>query len=139
MLFGFQLERINYLYAGGSGLYVHLSTSLWMIDLAGGGYASLFLDRGKNVRVYVGAGPLMTYASYRADKEFSDGSPDVKSNENAFGLGVYARTGFEFRVAEMGLLGLGVRGTWSDIDFSSIGGRSELVGIAAFATFTAGF
>jgi hypothetical protein len=32
-----------------------------------------------------------------------------------------------------------VRGTWSDLDFSSMGGRSELVGIAAFATFTAGF
>ncbi len=51
---------------------------------------------------------------------------------------VYARAGFEFRIYEKGMLGLGARGTWSNVDFSEVGGSTDLVGIAAFVTFTAG-
>lgn len=138
-LIGLQVDKLNYLYAGGGGLYVSLQSSLWMFDLAGGAYANLFLDPGRHVRLYAGGGPLLTYASYRSDKDFSDDSKDEVTTESAFGVGVYARTGIEIRVQEAGMLGLGVRGTWSDLNFSNVGGRSDLTGIAAFATFTAGF
>ena len=137
---GLKIDKINYLYAGGNGLRVSLSSSLWMFDLAGGGYANLYLGREGNARIYAGGGPLMMYASYRTDKDFNDESvEDLIDTESAFGLGLYARGGIEFRVANAGMLGLGVRGTWSNLDFSDSGGRSDLSGLAAFATFTAGF
>ncbi len=138
-LLGFRFDQVNYAAAGGSGLYINLSASMWMFDLAGGGYASLFLGEGQNVRIYAGGGPLMTYADYRTDSDYSDASPSESSQESAFGLGLYARTGVEFRVREKGMLGLGARGTWSTIDFSEIGGSTDLAGIAAFVSYTAGF
>ena len=112
---------------------------MWMFDLAGGGYANLYLDQNKRVRLYAGGGPLLIYADYRTEKDFDDDTmPNVSSSESAFGLGLYARTGFEFRLYERGMLGMGVRGSWSSVDFSDVGGSSDLVGIAGFVTFTAG-
>lgn len=143
-LLGFRFDDLNYLYAGGGGFYASISTSMWMFDLAGGPYASLFLDKKKRVRIYAAGGPLMTYADYRSDTEYpEDGPPpqdviDETASESAFGIGAYARAGFEFRVYEKGMLGLGVRGTWSSVDFSDVGGSTELVGGAAFVSFTAG-
>lgn len=139
-LLGFRFDDINYLSAGGSGLYVSLSTSLWMFDIAGGAYANLFLGEAKRLRLYVGGGPLLVFADYDAEKEYSDTTtPDEDTGDSAFGIGVYARTGFEFRIHQKGMLGLGARGTWSDVDFSDVGGESDLVGLALFATYTAGF
>ena len=140
-LLGFRFDDLNYLYAGGGGLYASISTSMWMFDLAGGPYASLFLDKKKRVRFYVGGGPLMTFADFRTDTEYPDNDPansDVIDHESAFGVGVYARAGFEFRIYEKGMLGLGARGTWSSIDFSDVGGNTDLAGGAAFVSFTAG-
>jgi hypothetical protein len=138
-LLGFMVDKINYLSAGGSGLYVSISTSMWMFDLAGGPYANLFLDKNNKLRLYGGVGPLMTYADYQADKDYNDSTPNENSSESAFGIGVYARTGIEFRVHERGMLGLGARGTWAHVDVSDVGGSSDLVGIAGFVTYTAGF
>lgn len=139
LLFGFQVDKVNYIQAGGGELRISLSTSLWMFDLAGGGYASLYLDSNKKVRVYAGGGPLFMYVSYRTDKKYSDGSTNDVHTTSASGIGTYARTGIEFRVYEKGMFGLGVRGSWAGVDFSNAGGHSDLTGIAAFATFTAGF
>ncbi len=140
-LLGLRFDDINYASVGGSGLHVSISTSMWMFDLAGGGYASLFLDKNHKARIYVGGGPLMTYVDYRSEREETDlgGTEETFDNdESAFGIGVYARAGFEFRIYEAGMLGLGARGTWSSIDLSDVGGSSELTGIAAFISFTAG-
>jgi hypothetical protein len=138
-LMGVRFDSLNYLSAGGSGFYASLSTSMWMFDFAGGPYANLFVDKGRKVRIYAGAGPLMTYAAYRSETDYSEpGIPNDSLNESVFGIGVYARAGFEFRIYEAGMLGLGVRGTWSNVDFSEVGGSSELVGTAAFVSFTAG-
>ena len=142
-LMGVRFDSLNYLYLGGNGAYASISTSMWMFDLAGGPYASLFLDKKKRVRIYAGGGPLMTYADYRSDTEYpEDGLPetpsDVSTNESVFGLGFYARAGFEFRIFEKGLLGMGARGTWSNVDFSEVGGSTDLIGAAAFVSFTAG-
>ena len=141
-LLGFQFDDINFISAGGSGLYVSISTSMWMFDLAGGPYASLFLGKKRNVRLYAAGGPLMVYADYRSDREETDNGTDeseiYKNHESAFGLGLYARAGFEFRLYEKGMLGLGARGTWSNIDLSDVGGSTDLTGIAAFISFTAG-
>lgn len=138
-LLGFRFDKVNYLQAGGSGLYVSLSMSMWMFDLAGGGYANLYLDEGRKVRLYAGAGPLMNYAYYSTERDFDDTTPNVSTTESVFGLGVYARTGIEFRIHRYGMLGVGARGTWSNVDFSEFSSNSDLVGIAAFASYTAGF
>lgn len=138
-LLGFRFDKINYAYLGGGGAVISLSTSMWMFDLAGGAYASLFLDPGQRFRLYVGGGPLMMYANYRTEADYSDATPTENESESVFGLGVYARGGFEFRVREKGMLGLGVRGNWAKADFSEVGGSSEVDGVAVFASYTAGF
>ncbi len=140
-LLGLRFDDINYASVGGSGLYVSISTSMWMFDLAGGGYASLFLDKNRKTRIYVGGGPLMVYADYSSEREETDSVGEEETfdnNESAFGIGAYARAGFEFRIYEQGMLGLGARGTWSSLDLSEIGGSTELTGYAAFVSFTAG-
>lgn len=138
-LLGFRFDKINYAYLGGGGAVVSLSTSMWMFDLAGGGYASLFIDKGQKFRVYAGSGPLMLYANYRTEQEYDDGTPTEKETESVFGLGWYARAGFEFRLYEKGMIGLNARWNWASADFTESGGSSDVDGIAVFATFTAGF
>lgn len=138
-LLGFRFDSVNYAYLGGGGAYISLSTSMWMFDLAGGPYASLYLTKSEKVRIYVGGGPTMTFASYRTERDYSNDSPDETDSESAFGLGLYARAGFEFRVAEKGMLGLGIRGSWASLDFSEVGGSSDVVGTAIYASYTAGF
>ncbi|WP_372807436.1 hypothetical protein [Pontiella sp.] len=139
-LLGFRFDKINYLAAGGSGLYVSLSTSMWMFDLSGGGYASLFLDPGRKVRIYVGGGPLMGFADYRAKQDYKNSSLATETtSETAFGIGLYARTGIEFRIHDRGMLGAGVRSNWSNVDFTEVGGSSDLAGFAGFVTYSAGF
>jgi hypothetical protein len=135
-LFGFMADDISFI-AGGSGLYVTISTSMWMFDLAGGPYASLFLDKQRRVRIYAAAGPLITYADYSSERKEAS-IPEKDTNESAFGIGLYARTGFEFRIYEAGMLGLGLRGSWANVDLTDVGGSSDLTGIAAFVSFTAG-
>ncbi|MDH3981893.1 MAG: hypothetical protein OES84_03220, partial [Kiritimatiellaceae bacterium] len=139
LLLGFKFDKINYLYLGGNGAYVSLSTSMWMFDLAGGAYANLLLGEDDRIRIYAGAGPLMTYAAYSADKNYSDSTTDENYNESAFGVGVYARTGIEIRIHYRGLVGLGARWNWASVDFTEVGGSSDLVGVAGFITYTAGF
>ncbi|VGO17869.1 hypothetical protein PDESU_06471 [Pontiella desulfatans] len=139
-LLGFKFDQINHLYLGGSGAYISLSTSMWMFDFSGGAYASLFLDKGSKIRIYAGGGPLMAYADYRSEQDYEDaGTPTVSSSESAFGLGLYARTGVEIRLHHKGMLGVGVRGNWSNMDFTEIGGSTDLSGFAGFITYTAGF
>ncbi len=138
-LLGFRFDKLNYAYLGGGGAYISISTSMWMFDLAGGGYASFFLDQDRRFRVYAGSGPLMLYANYRSEQTYDDGTPTEDLNESVFGIGWYARTGIEFRVHEKGMLGLGARASWARADFSEINGSSEVDGLAVFASYTAGF
>ena len=138
-LLGFRFDKINYASIGGSGAYISLSTSMWMFDLAGGAYASFYLDEGQKFRFYGGSGPLMVYANYRTEQEFDNGDPTQTDSESVFGLGWYARAGFEFRVHRKGMLGIGGRWNWSKADFTEVGGSSEIDGVALFATYTAGF
>ena len=138
-LLGFRFDKINYAANVGGATVVSLSTSMWMFDLAGGAYASLFLTESEKVRIYAGGGPLMVFASYRTEREYENGDPDQNDTESAFGLGLYARTGIEFRIHEKGMLGLGARANWSSVDFSDVGGSSDLTGLGLYASYTAGF
>ncbi|MDF7808762.1 hypothetical protein P4E94_15040 [Pontiellaceae bacterium B12219] len=138
-LLGFRFDDVNYAYLGGGGAYISLSTSMWMFDLAGGPYMNLFLTKTDTVRIFAGAGPTMTFAMYQSDRTYSDSSTTESDDESAFGLGLYARAGIEFRVVEKGMLGMSVRGSWANLDFTEVGGSSNVDGIGLYASFTAGF
>jgi hypothetical protein len=143
-LFGFRSKDVDYIVIS-SGLRARISTDLWIIDFAGGPYINIFLDEGKKFRLYAGAGPLLMYADYDADDDREIELPDDinedtnDDNESAFGFGVYARTGFEFRVHERGTLGMGIRANYVELDLSDVGGTSDMTGFAGFVTYTAGF
>jgi len=138
-LFGFMTDDIWFYSTGGSS-WIRVSASVWMVDFAGGGYLSLYLNKNRSARIYIAGGPLMTYLDYSSDSDEDAPIPEYDDqDESAFGVGVYARAGFEFRVYDAGMLGMGIRGTWSTINLSNVGGNSDLTGIAAFVSFTAGF
>ncbi|MEQ1892349.1 MAG: hypothetical protein ABL998_07415 [Planctomycetota bacterium] len=84
-----------------------------LIDLSGGVYADLML--GRRLRLYGGAGPLLQFAS--VDAEWNDSVlGNVNVDENAFGGGYYARTGFELAFGAGTTVGLGVRYLDSSVD-----------------------
>ena len=135
-LMGFNYGSVSYSPTPASNVYAEYS--LWTFDLAGGLYANTFLGKEEKVRIYAAGGPLlMTALSYSESYHQNLIGADnyYRNNENSFGYGLYARTGVEIRVNEYGMLGLGVRGTWVNTDLSTI---SDLTGIGAFVTYTAG-
>jgi hypothetical protein len=142
-LWGFRTKDVDYIQIN-SGLRARVSISYWTIDFSGGGYVSLSLNKNKTVRIYGAIGPLLMYADYDQDKDLDD-DPDGDfgdndgDDESAFGFGVYGRAGLEFRVYKYGMLGMGVRTVYADLDFSNVGGTTDVRGIAGFVTFTAGF
>lgn len=141
LLLGYRFDKVNYISLGGGVAEISISTSMWMFDLAGGAYANIYLDPKRRVRVYGAAGPLMLYAEYRSERTETDADRDTTYNSSvsSFGTGVYARTGIEFRIHQLGMIGFGARGTWGSIDFTGATRRQDLLGIAGFATYTIGF
>lgn len=136
-LLGFMSDDIDFYTGAGNSLHVRISTDMWMFDLAGGPYANVYIDKKHRFRLYIAAGPLLTYADYSTDCDEAC-APEYDDDDSAFGIGVYARTGLEFRIFGAGMLGVGVRGSWANVDFSDVGGNSDLTGLAAFVSFTAG-
>ena len=139
-LLGFKADSVSGGFVNGV-TYVRIEGSMWMFDLAGGGYINYML--GDAARIYAGAGPLIMYIDYNSDKYTDDTTnpdPEVKesSSSTSFSVGAYARTGIEFRIHDQGYLGLGARGTWSGVDFSDVGGPNGLAGIAGFISYTVG-
>jgi len=139
-LFGFMADDVSFRSTTSVGTLIRISASMWMIDFAGGGYMSLYLNKSRSLRVYLAGGPLMTFFNYRSQEDDEASIPEYEDqDESAFGIGLYARTGVEFRVYDAGMLGMGIRGTWNTVNFSDVGGNSDLTGVAAFISFTAGF
>lgn len=130
-LLGFKFDDVT-TYNGQHAVYVNVSSSLWLFDVAGGAYVNLPL--GSRLRLYGGAGPLMMFSIYSSETDYNN----VNQSETEFGFGVYARTGLELQVQPGAYLGAGLRGTYSDLDFTEVGGSSELKGIAVFITYTVG-
>jgi hypothetical protein len=134
-LLGFKFDDVT-TYAGNNNIIVTSSSSLWLLDFSGGGYANLML--GNKVRLYAAAGPLVMLSFYDSDEQYSDGSPKTSESETTYGFGAYARTGLEFEVHNGGYLGAGVRWNWSNLDFDNVSSDSNISGIGGFITYTAG-
>ena len=81
----------------------------------------------------------LPYVYLDKEQKYDHGSSTETDSESVFGLGWYARSGFEFRVRQKGMIGLSARWNWANADFSEMGGSSEIEGFAVFASYTAGF
>lgn len=113
---------------GGGGAAVAVDVDLFVFDLYGGPFASMFL--GDNIRVYASVGPLMQWAQYEESSLLDDG------NSSGFGLGYYARTGLEFVLGRNSMIGFGVRWSDSQVDLDSDSGDLDLSGVQLALTFS---
>ncbi len=114
-----------------SGATLVLDFDLALFELYGGPFVNYFID--DNWRVYAAAGPLMQWADY------AQSDTTVDDNSMGYGTGVYARAGFERRIYNGSLIGLGVRWTNSTIDLGSDLGDLQLDSTQFVFTVTEGF
>ena len=105
-----------------------LDVDVFVFDLFGGPFVNkLFADR---VRVYAGAGPIMSFLEYSQEDE----AATVDEDGDGFGAGYYTRGGFEFLLPSGTLVGFGVRWSTVDVDLSGDFGDFELEGLQALIT-----
>lgn len=98
---------------GGGGALVVADNDLFLGDLFGGPYARAPL--GSRLQVYAAAGPLLQYG--RAELDYrNDLDEPVSLDDDGFGLGWYARAGFELALDPGTWIGLGARWVDSGVD-----------------------
>jgi hypothetical protein len=115
---------------GGGGAAVAIDVDLFVFEIFGGPFASVFL--GEKLRLYGAAGPLLQWADY------SQEGNGLADDGSGFGAGWYARTGLEFVLPSRTLLGFGVRWSDSSVDLGSGLGDLELEGLQAVVTVSRG-
>ncbi|MDW7644022.1 MAG: hypothetical protein SCI25_03165 [Desulfuromonadales bacterium] len=119
---------------------VRIETSLWLLDLSMGLYAShVVADR---LRLSLGAGPLLLFATYDGETEETDSQGDTATtdtSENAFGIGGYARAAVEYRLPDGAFMGIGLRGVTSTLEFEKGVDSSGLEGVQGFISYTRPF
>lgn len=131
LLFSWWRDSAKVVAAGGGTVVVKLTTSMLIGDIGFGVYGSQML--GESVRVYVAGGPLVQFGSGFFENELGDES------EGGFGVGGYVRGGIEFRIKPGEMFGIGVRNTWSDLDFGGSVGDLDTDALQFFVTYTDGF
>lgn len=137
ILISFAKEKSNYR-SNGNRTVVSIDTSLILGDLFLGVFLSQ--DFGEVMRIYAAAGPLLMLG--RINGEFDDEDPSIRrvqEDENAVGVGGYARAGIEFAIAQGGTFGIGGRAFKADLDFKDTLGKVDFEGIQGFVTYTQGF
>ncbi|MBI5365369.1 MAG: outer membrane beta-barrel protein [Planctomycetes bacterium] len=115
---------------GGGGATVAVDVNLFILELYGGAFASVFL--GDKVRLYGGAGPLLQWASYdQRGSTFDDSG-------TGFGYGYYARAGIEFVLASRTMVGFGARWSDSRVDLGGSLGDLDVEGLQMVFTVSKG-
>lgn len=136
-LFSWDTDRWGVFISNG-GAYIHLETSILLADLFFGGYMAT--DIGERLRFYIGAGPLIIYGQQKIDPDYptiEPHSPYKKNTKSDWDVGLYARTGIEFRFTEKLIAGLGVRWIQTQLNLNNSGGKSEVEGIQVLFTLAA--
>lgn len=105
----------------------------FMCDAFGGLYLNAFLSR--RARWYLGAGPMIQYASLDLDYDDQTGERD-SLGEDGLGLGVYARTGIEFQFRPGSYIGLGARWIDTNVDLGGDFGDFRVEGLQFGLTVT---
>jgi hypothetical protein len=129
--FGWRANAVAFA-AGGGGAVIAVDVDLFLIDLYGGPFLSVFL--GERWRLYGAAGPMMHWANYDQSADDSD----FNGSGSGFGTGLYARTGLEFRVRPGLMIGGGARWSDSNVDLGSELGDLEVSGLQWAFTVTTG-
>ncbi|WP_155877441.1 hypothetical protein [Desulfuromonas sp. AOP6] len=139
LLFGWR-SRNTSLYSNLEQTSVRIETSLWLLDLSMGLYASHVA--ANRWRFSVGAGPLLLFASYNGEKEETNALAETATTdtgENAFGVGGYARAAIEYRLPDGAFMGVGVRGVTSKLEFENAVDTGGLKGVQGFISYTRPF
>ena len=138
VLFGWRSDSVTAVGHGGT-IRVNIDNELYLLDLFLGPYVSANL--GQRWRIYAGAGPLMMVGQYdkRSDEQVSESEPIREDKTSmAFGGGLYARTGIEFKFEDGSYMGLCVRGFKSKLDFEDVPEDIDVKGLQFLITFTSG-
>ena len=139
ILFGWR-SRSTSLYSNLEQTSVRIETSLWLLDLSMGIYASHVM--AKRWRLSAGAGPLLLFAAYNGEKEETNALAETATtdtSENAFGLGGYARAAIEYRLPDGAFMGIGVRGVASNLEFENTVDTAGVEGVQGFISYTRPF
>jgi hypothetical protein len=119
---------------------IHVDNQLYLLDLFIGPYVSANIK--KQVRVYGGLGPLLMFGqnNNQASEYLTYNNQTVYGNNNAsaFGPGLYARTGIEFRLKGNSWMGVGVRGFMSRLNFNNVSGTTDVNGLQLMITYSIG-
>lgn len=119
-------------------IYITIHNDLVLCDLfIGPSISAIIRDR---MKIYGALGPLMMigWNNIQLD-ESSSGSVSSSSWDKAtsLGVGLYARTGIEFRLNKSSWMGIGVRGFKSQLNFDNVSGKTDIQGIQMLLTYTA--
>lgn len=140
-LFGWRSKNTK-VRAGSGNLAVSIDSSLWLGDLSAGLYIKhTFNNRW---RTYVAAGPAVVFGDYSEETDESDPVPEPgdkpENSDSVFGIGAYARGGFDYLFDSNAYVGICVRGLKTNIEFDDAPEASSgLSGIQGFLTFSRHF
>lgn len=141
LLFGWRSKATSVV-AGSGQLAVSIDSSLWLGDLSLGLFVKhTFYDRW---RIYAAAGPAMVFGSHSEDRSEADmqtgTSEEYDKSDSVFGVGAYARGGFDFLFADNAYVGVCIRGLKTNIEFDGAPQASSgLSGVQGFVSFSRHF
>ena len=128
---------------GGSGqIAISIDSSLWLADLSLGLFVKhTFFNR---LRTYAAVGPAIVFGEYSEDTDEEDSNNETNEKNNKsdseFGVGAYARGGFDYLFGPNAYIGVCVRGLKTNIAFDSApDASSSLSGVQGFITFSRHF
>jgi len=115
---------------GPNGAVIAVDVDMFLIDLYGGPFLSVFL--GERWRLYGAVGPMMSWADYDQDGE------EIEESGSGFGTGWYTRAGLEFRVRPGLMIGGGARWSDSSLDLDNDLGALDVEGLQWAVTVSTG-
>jgi hypothetical protein len=128
---------------GGNGqIAISIDSSLWLADLSVGLFVKhTFFNRW---RTYVAVGPAVMFGDYSEDTDEEDSNNETNEKNNnsdaEFGVGAYARGGFDYLFGTNAYVGVCVRGLKTNIAFDRApDASSSLSGVQGFLTFSRHF
>jgi opacity protein-like surface antigen len=137
LLLNWESETRAYAASGGGGggtLAVSADINQFLADYFFGGYVSL--QPIKWFRLYIGAGPLLIYASRETEETDPATSQVEKKSESGFSAGVYGRAGIDLIFADKFMLGAGVRGTQTGLSLNDTAGKVDVEGWQYFGVLS---
>ena len=119
---------------GGGSLVVAVDINQFLVDFFFGGYVSI--QPIKWLRLYLGAGPLLIYASRETEENDPVTTHSEKKSESAFGVGVYGRTGIDIVFSKQFSIGMGVRATQNGVTLNDTAGKVDVEGWQYFGVLS---